>query len=81
MIQLLERGGEIWPGHGSMEFYLGSVPYRSIADRLSQAPRPIDPASLDALDEDYRVKAEESRAQAAAQSAQRPAEKSQRQSE
>ena len=38
MIQLLERGGEIWPGHGWIEFYLGSVPYRGIADRLSQTP-------------------------------------------
>ena len=69
MIQLLERGGEIWPGHGSIEFYLGSVPYRGIADRLSQPPRPIDPATLDALDEDYRIRSEESRARAAAQRA------------
>ncbi|GAA3144490.1 hypothetical protein JOF29_005727 [Kribbella aluminosa] len=69
MIQLLERGGEIWPGHGSIEFYLGSVPYRGIADRLSQSPLPIDPATLDALDEDYRIRSEESRARAAAQRA------------
>jgi hypothetical protein len=69
MIQLLERGGEIWPGHGSIEFYLGSVPYRGIADRQSQPPLPIDAATLDALDEDYRIRAEESRAGAAAQRA------------
>jgi hypothetical protein len=69
MIQLLERGGEIWPGHGSIEFYLGSVPYRGIADRLSQPPLPIDPATLDALDEEYRIKAEESRTRVAAQRA------------
>jgi hypothetical protein len=69
MIQLLERGGEIWPGHGSIEFYLGSVPYRSIAERLSQPARPIDPATLDSLDEDYRVRAEESRARVAAERA------------
>lgn len=67
MIQLFERGGDIWPGHGSIEFYLGSVPYRSIAERLSQPPRPIDPATLDSLDEDYRIRAEESRARVAAE--------------
>ncbi|MFD7154883.1 hypothetical protein ACFV9C_09805 [Kribbella sp. NPDC059898] len=74
LIQLFERGGEIWPGHGSIEFYLSSVPYRGIADRLSQPPLPIDPATLDALDEAYRIKAEESVAEAAARRAQRAAE-------
>ncbi len=81
MIQLLERGGKIWPGHGTIEFYLGSVPYRGIADRLSQLSRPIDSATLDALDEDYRIRSEESRARAvaqrAAQSAQPPTREAQ----
>jgi hypothetical protein len=81
MIQVFERGGEIWPGHGSIEFYLGSVPYRGISDRLSQPPLQIDAATLDALDEEYRIRAEESRAQAVAQRAQRAAEKAQRQAE
>jgi hypothetical protein len=75
MIQLFERGGEIWPGHGAIEFYLGSVPYRDIAERLSQPPVAIDAPTLDALDEEYRIRAEESRAQAVAERTKRAAKR------
>lgn len=77
MIQLSEWGGEIWPGHGAIEFYLGSVRFGSIAERLAQEPRPIDAATLDAVDDHYRIGADESRARVAAQRAERAAEKAQ----
>lgn len=62
MVQLFERGGEIWPGHRKIEFYGGSLPFRGIADRLDQAPFEIDAVSLDEIDEEECIRAEQSRA-------------------
>lgn len=69
MVQLFERGGEIWPGHREIEFYGGSLPFRGVADRLAQTPSEIDAVSLDEVDEKERVRAEQSRARRAAKRA------------
>lgn len=69
MVQLFERGGEIWPGHREIEFYGGSLPFRGIAERMAQAPFEIDAVSLDEIDEEERIRAEQSRARRAAKSA------------
>ncbi|MFI6827546.1 hypothetical protein ACIBG5_10635 [Kribbella sp. NPDC050241] len=69
MVQVFERGGEIYPGHGSIELLAASVPYLGITERLAQPPFPIDAASLDEVDEMERIRAEESRARRAAERA------------
>lgn len=69
MVQLFERGGEIWPGHRELEFYAGSVPFRSIAERMTQPPFPIDAASLEEADEKERIRTEEALARRAAKRA------------
>ncbi|TDO66550.1 ribosomal protein S18 acetylase RimI-like enzyme [Kribbella sp. VKM Ac-2571] len=74
MVQLFERGGEIWPGHREIEFYGGSLPFRGIAERLAQAPFRIDTVALDELDENERVRTEQLRAHPAVTHAQQVAE-------
>lgn len=77
MVQLFERGGDIWPGHGSIEFYAGSVPYRTISERLTQPPFPIDAATLNEVDEKERISLADSHARMAAkraEQARRPAD-------
>ncbi|WP_344241399.1 hypothetical protein [Kribbella hippodromi] len=69
MVQLFERGGEIWPGHREIEFYGGSLPFRGIAERMAQVPFEIDAVSLVKVDEEERVRAEQSRARRAAKPA------------
>ncbi|WP_410789654.1 hypothetical protein [Kribbella sp. C-35] len=77
MVQLFERGGEIWPGHREIEFYGGSLPFRGIADRLAQAPSQIDAVTLDEVDAKERIRAEQSRARIAAKRAEHITEKTQ----
>ncbi|MGW6197285.1 hypothetical protein ACWF0M_14175 [Kribbella sp. NPDC055110] len=62
MVQVFERGGEIYPGHGSIELLAASIPYLGINERLNQPPFPIDAATLNEVDEKERVRVEESRA-------------------
>ncbi|TDO57360.1 hypothetical protein EV651_11184 [Kribbella sp. VKM Ac-2571] len=69
MVQVFERGGEIYPGHGSIELLAASVPYLGITERLAQPPFPIDAATLDEADEKERIRVEESRARRAAKRA------------
>ncbi|MFG1910693.1 hypothetical protein [Kribbella sp. NPDC048928] len=45
-----------------LEFYGGSVPFRSIAERLTQAPFPIDTATLEEVDEKEQIRTEEAMA-------------------
>jgi hypothetical protein len=69
MVQVFERGGDIYPGHGSIELLAASVPYLGITERLAQPPLPIDAASLDEVDEKERIRVEESHARRAAKRA------------
>lgn len=69
MVQVFERGGEIYPGHGSIELYAAPIPYLRITERLAQPPFPIDATTLDEVDEKERIRVEESLARRAAKRA------------
>lgn len=73
MVQVFERGGEIYPGHGFIELYAQPVPYGDIVKRVAQPPFSIDPAALDDADERERVMVEEALARQAARRAERAA--------
>lgn len=55
MVQVFERGGEFWQGQSGIELPIAGVSYLSLADRLAQAPIPIDAATLAELDEKDRA--------------------------
>jgi hypothetical protein len=61
MVQVLELGGEFWPGQGTIELPVGGVAYMSLEFRLAQEPLPVDPATLAELDEMGRVRGEEAK--------------------
>ncbi|TDO66549.1 hypothetical protein EV651_104116 [Kribbella sp. VKM Ac-2571] len=69
MVQVFERGGEIYPGHGFIELLAAPVPYRRITERLTQPPFPIDRATLDEVDENERLRTEKSLTRQAAKRA------------
>lgn len=77
MVQVFERGGEIYPGHGSIEIYAGSVPYGGFTKRLAQPPFPIDAANLDKADDEERALVEAALARQAARRAEQAAKKPQ----
>ncbi|MFG1910694.1 hypothetical protein [Kribbella sp. NPDC048928] len=74
MVQVFERGGEIYPGHGFIELLAAPVPYRRITDRLAQPPFPIDAATLEEADENERIRTEEGLDRQAAKRAQQSQE-------
>ncbi|MBP2355366.1 hypothetical protein JOF29_006476 [Kribbella aluminosa] len=69
MAQLLERGGQFWPGQGGIDLPIATASYGSLSKRLAQAPIPIDAEALAVLDERDRIELEKIRARAAARRA------------
>jgi hypothetical protein len=69
MLLFFERGGGIVTMHGAFEIYTTSVRFETRAERKSQTPFAIDPATLDALDEAERQRLAAQRVKVEAQRA------------
>jgi hypothetical protein len=52
LLALFDRAGAYTVSNGSIELGYGSFPIKSVAERAEMEPRPIDEATLDALDEE-----------------------------
>jgi hypothetical protein len=51
LLALFERGGAYTVGPGEIDLGYGAVPLRRLSDQAALEPRPVDEATLDALDQ------------------------------
>jgi hypothetical protein len=54
MLALFDRGGAYSLSHGFIELGYGAFPVLSVTERAALEPRPIDPETLDRLDQEVR---------------------------